>query len=175
MADSEQSLLESAPVVALMGWLVPGAGYLLVGERARGVVTGVTILILFALGLLIGGIRVIDVPGYDRHGKPVRMSSGFRVTSDDRRYNENMSRAIFSGAVLQEVVAKPWFVGQILTGPTCIVAAAISNHVAGAGVPTTKARLNEIGTLYTAVAGMLNLLCVIDASYRAAKRAEERA
>jgi len=31
-----------------------------------------------------------------------------------------------------------------------------------------KARLAEIGTLYTAVAGMLNLLTMIDASYRAA-------
>ena len=31
-----------------------------------------------------------------------------------------------------------------------------------------KARLFEIGTLYTAVAGMLNLLTVIDAAHRAA-------
>jgi hypothetical protein len=32
-----------------------------------------------------------------------------------------------------------------------------------------KARLAEIGTLYTAVAGMLNLLTIIDASHRAAR------
>jgi hypothetical protein len=30
-----------------------------------------------------------------------------------------------------------------------------------------KARLAEIGTLYTAVAGMLNLLTIIDAAHRA--------
>jgi hypothetical protein len=53
-----------------------------------------------------------------------------------------------------------------------ITAAMISDKLAAS--PTyrdieTKARLAEIGTLYTAVAGMLNLLTIIDASHRAGR------
>ena len=38
----------------------------------------------------------------------------------------------------------------------------------------SHARTNELGVLYTAVAGMLNLLAIIDSSYRAAKAGEEK-
>jgi hypothetical protein len=33
--------------------------------------------------------------------------------------------------------------------------------------PASHARVSDIGTLYTAVAGMLNLMAIIDSSYRA--------
>jgi hypothetical protein len=42
-------------------------------------------------------------------------------------------------------------------------------------VPKSHARLAEIGTLYTAVAGMLNLLAIIDSSYRASQEHGENA
>ena len=50
-------------------------------------------------------------------------------------------------------------------------AAVISDQVAQGAYKNieAKARLAEIGTLYTAVAGMLNLLTIIDASARAAQ------
>ena len=49
--------------VAALSWLLPGSGYLLLGQRTRGLVVGITILSLFFLGLLIAGVRVIEVPG----------------------------------------------------------------------------------------------------------------
>src|SRR2546430_12547821 len=58
-----------APLVAIAGWLIPGAGYLLIGQKVRGIVIGVTIICLFLMGMLIAGIRVIDVPGYDDQGR----------------------------------------------------------------------------------------------------------
>jgi hypothetical protein len=44
-----------------------------------------------------------------------------------------------------------------------------SNGPSGAESPgaTSHSRINEIGVLYTAVAGMLNLLAIIDAASRA--------
>src|SRR5205814_996685 len=57
-----------APVVAIAGWLVPGAGYFLIGEKLRGIVIGFTILSLFIFGLLLAGVRVIDLPGFDDTG-----------------------------------------------------------------------------------------------------------
>ena|ERR1044071_8834194 len=126
------------PIVALAQWLVPGAGYWIIGQRARGVTVGVTVLVLFILGLIIGGMRVIDMP-----------------TS----LGDNPVTAIFQ---------KPWFMGQVLAGPISIVSAMIGNEKAG--YVLSHARVNEIGTLYTAVAGMLNLLAIIDSAYRSARQ-----
>ena len=50
------------PIVALATWIVPGSGYWLIGQRGRSLTVGITIIILFVLGLVIGGVRVVDVP-----------------------------------------------------------------------------------------------------------------
>jgi hypothetical protein len=124
------------PIVALASWVIPGAGYWLIGQRARALTVGVTIVALFFLGLLIGGVRVVDPPDS------------------------------YLSSPLNTLVQKPWFIGQILAGPITIIAASVGKS---AGFFASHARVNEIGTLYTAVAGMLNLLAIIDASYRAAR------
>jgi len=138
-------------LVALAGWAVPGLGYGLIGHRARGVVAGATVLLLYVGGLLIGGVRVVDVPGHTYDGAGQLRTAGF-----------TLARA------LPLLMEKPWFIPQSLAGPITFVAASASNRVAAAypGVKTT-ARLYDIGTLYTAVAGMLNLFVVIDAAHRA--------
>src|SRR5215212_2185943 len=123
-----------APIVALATWVVPGSGYWLIGQRARALTVGIRIVCLFVLGLLIGGVKVVETP-------PGLLSSPVNAVSQ-----------------------KPWFVGQILAGPITLATAAIGS---GQEYYASHARMNEIGTLYTAVAGMLNLLAVIDAAYRA--------
>jgi hypothetical protein len=128
-------------LIALAEWVVPGLGYGLQGQRARGLTIGVTIVILFVLGLLIGGVGVVDAPTL---GGP--------------------------GTVFSQIMQKPWFIGQVLTGLPGMIAALCSQHCAA---PVSTGRVNEIGTLYTAVAGMLNLMAVIDSSYRAALRGSE--
>jgi hypothetical protein len=140
---SVHSAAGTPPVVALAGWLVPGAGYWLIGQRGRAITCGVTIIAVFVVGILVSGVRVVQAP--DMSG---------------------------SGNTFQRVLQRPWFIGQVLTGPLGISAAMISDRLAAS--PTyrhieTKARLAEIGTLYTAVAGMLNLLTIIDASHRAGR------
>jgi hypothetical protein len=140
---TENVLNSSPPVVALAGWVLPGLGYWLIGQRGRALACGVTILIVFFGGILIAGVRVVQAP--DMNGP---------------------------GNTFQRVLQRPWFIGQVLTGPMGITAAMISDKLAAS--PTyrdieTKARLAEIGTLYTAVAGMLNLLTIIDASHRAGR------
>ena len=139
MADRD---LPSPPLVALAGWLVPGSGYWLIGQRARGLTIGVTIVVLFVLGIFIAGVRVVEAP--------------------------DMSAA--NQSVFARVLQKPWFLGQALTGPMGLASAYASNKVAESPRyrnVQTKARLAEIGTLYTAVAGMLNLLAIIDSAHRA--------
>jgi hypothetical protein len=165
----------SPPLVALAGWLVPGGGYLLVGERARGLTIGITVVVLFFLGLLIGGVRALEVPGWDEQGRQIRLNErGYKVHPDDASYDR--ADWVLRRSVLSEVRAKPWSIAQVLTGPVAVVGAWWSISAAsdpdGDGERTaagvlSHGRMNEIGVLYTAVAGMLNLLAMIDASHRA--------
>jgi hypothetical protein len=46
----------------ILAWIVPGLGHFLLGERARGLVFALTIHGLFALGMLIAGVRAINPP-----------------------------------------------------------------------------------------------------------------
>jgi len=46
--------------VALLSWLVPGAGYFWLKERKRAVIVFTTIAVTFWLGIYIGSIGVID-------------------------------------------------------------------------------------------------------------------
>jgi hypothetical protein len=117
-------------LVALCGWLIPGAGYWMLGEKMRAAIICVVVLAVFAGGTLIGGIAVVSAP-------------------------DSMSA----------VMDKPWFIGQALAGPISVAAAVKASRLDPDNVSTSRSW--ELGTLYTAIAGMLNLLVVIDATHRA--------
>lgn len=149
-------------LVALAGWVLPGLGYLLVGQRARGLTTGITILGLFVAGLLIGGVRALDPP---------RLPSG---EVDSRQQVPGRS-------FREELMAKPWYIAQVLTGPVGLVASYAAGWAATPDDETDEvpgveshARVNEIAVLYMAVAGMLNLLTIIDSAHRAGRLLEAR-
>ena len=135
------------PLAAALAWLFPGLGHWAIGERARGAIVGLTLLSLFAAGLLVGGLDVVD----------------FRRD-------------------------RIWFAGQALMGPLAIGVERL--HVAldpePIGImrdrkqtyvypfpqpPTATrepeyypsiGRVNELGTLYCTLAGVLNLLVILD-------------
>jgi hypothetical protein len=137
MPDNPDPTLPPPPLVALVGWLIPGAGYFLIGQRARAVTVGITILALFTLGLLIGGVRVVEAP---------------------------------PGYTFQKILTKPWFIPQILAGPVTVATHLAGQKYAPGNEWVSTARVNEIGTLYTAVAGLLNLMAIIDSAYRSGNR-----
>jgi hypothetical protein len=174
MPQSGSNFSAPSPLVAIAGWLIPGGGYLLIGQKLRGIVIGITIVCLFVMGLLIAGIRVIDVPGYDDQGRRVELDSRGMKIDHAARPDVSGEWALWSRP-FSEVANKPWFVGQILAGPICLISAHYSLDLAQPRnpgsiysiVPKTHSRIAEIGTLYTAVAGMLNLLAIIDSAYRA--------
>jgi hypothetical protein len=65
--------------------------------------------------------------------------------------------------VINPVGAKPWYVAQMLNSP----AVAILGYLSSTGAYPVYARPNEIGQIYTSVAGLLNLLCIVNAVYLA--------
>ncbi len=149
-----------APLVALAGWVLPGLGYWLLGQRARALTIGIAVVALFVGGVLLAGVRIVDAP----------QLSGQVAPSD--RAVESRKPDVPLG---RRIMDKPWFLGQVLTGPLGIIAAwgsakAAANPATASIV--SHARIAEIGTLYTAVAGMLNLLAIIDSAARAGEREE---
>jgi len=135
------------PVAALLAVIFPGAGHLFLREYKRGVMVGVGVLGLFFGGMFIGGIDVID-------------------SREDRL----------------------WFVGQALVGPIALGVNAVhqSRKVADRASPTgtrtprpyeqaafnekSIAKMNELGTLFATIAGMLNLIAVLDAAFHSRPR-----
>ncbi|GAF91235.1 unnamed protein product, partial [marine sediment metagenome] len=78
---------------------------------------------------------------------------------------------IGSIGVIDPIGAKPWYVAQIMNSPVVVV---LGHHTAGGGYPV-YGRPNEIGQIYTSIAGLLNLLCIVNAVYLAHLRRAETA
>jgi len=45
------------PLAGLLGWLLPGAGHLFIGERTRGIIFMATLAVTFWAGIAIGGVK----------------------------------------------------------------------------------------------------------------------
>ena len=76
---------------------------------------------------------------------------------------------IGSIGVIDSVGAWPWFLAQVLVSPAVIV---LGYLTAGGGYDV-YARPQEIGQIYTSIAGLLNLLCIVNAVYTAHLRKTE--
>lgn len=143
MAAPEPRVAVSVPVALLMAWVVPGLAHYFLAERLRGVCICAGVWGLFVAGVLIGGVRIVEAPRIEA-ARPV-----------------------------QSVLSSPTFLGQAMAGPVAFVAAYGSKvaaaHPQTAGIKS-HARVNEIGTLYTTVAGLLNVLAMMDAWGRASVR-----
>ena len=70
---------------------------------------------------------------------------------------------IGSIGVIDSVGAKPWYAAQIMTSP----AVAIIARITSSGQHPSYGKPFDIGQIYTSVAGMLNLLCILSAVYMA--------
>lgn len=77
--------------------------------------------------------------------------------------------------VVDPVNAKPWYVAQLMNSPAVLL---LGNHVADTyhlarreGEPASAylvyGRAGEVGQIYTSIAGLLNLLCIVNAVYMA--------
>jgi len=70
---------------------------------------------------------------------------------------------IGSIGVIDSVGAKPWYLAQIMASP----AVKLISQVTRDGQYPSYGKPFDIGQIYTAIAGMLNLLCILSAVYMA--------
>jgi hypothetical protein len=123
----------SAPVAAILAWLLPGLGHWWIGERARGAIFFVVVCVTFWGGVAVGGVRTTVAP------------------------TDN-------GA---------WIAAQLCMGPQTFLAL-YWNHRLETDASEGPKDLNKaawpassIAVVYSGVAGLLNLLVIIDALARA--------
>lgn len=145
------------PAAGILALLFPGAGHWLLGERRRARLIASGVLGLFLTGILVGGIDVVDSKGEDRiwyMGQslvgPLAWSVNFAhqhhfkgvdpETGERRSAYPDETRG--HGGVLRP--AQP-----------------------GERPPNIKsmAKVNELGTLFCTVAGMMNLIVIVDAAF----------
>ena len=114
-----------------------------------GATVAVTIIALFLAGILVGGIRIMDPPGwgqfgymsqlvekYDRRRQQLEGEySRVEPSSSEEEANPGSDGDIPAGPALlteplNELGDKPWYVGQILCGPLTLAASAVSVNAA---------------------------------------------
>ncbi len=141
---STRSPGQFTPLDAVLAWIWPGLGHISRGERRRGLLVMSGVLFLFLSGVLIGGIDSID------------------------RREDAL-----------------WFMAQALCGPIAFVVdfireQVIGHHSAAMSAPIEPwmlhkglGRVNEMGTLYSALAGLMNLVAILDVLYVPTRRLGE--
>ena len=145
-ASKQTPVRRWGPSFAILSWFLPGLGHIALGQRRRGCILMAVILSLWLAGTLIGGIGVFD-----------------RTL---RRENIVGYGQIFMAASI---------------GMDMLVHAKIKSadettidNLDEAPFQPSLARVNEQGTLYTALAGLLNLLVMLDALYHDPRRSQRR-
>lgn len=70
---------------------------------------------------------------------------------------------IGSVGIIDPIGARPWYAAQLMNTP----AVALLARISVTGNYPVYGRPNEIGQIYTSIAGLLNLLCIVNAVYLA--------
>lgn len=152
-----------------LAWLVPGAGHLMLGQRGHGILFAVTIHLLFAAGLFLGGIRAINPPD-----QPIWVYSQFLAgwptlvsTNIERRFvpSQKEIQDEYLAAVDQRGIKRP----EAVFGDTKELQkleAFAKEYLREHPLATYDPKVQDVGAVYCGIAGMLNLLVLIDVVLR---------
>ena len=144
---------------AILAWLVPGAGHFYQGRKTKGLLFFVCILSTFGYGLWLGGGRVVYAqwgPTAEDKRMPYFCQLGAGVAALPALYqavrfrNEGLVDAVEQRAIQREPRFWDWFMAPP-RGPELDELNYAYN------------RRFELGTVYTMIAGLLNLLVIFDA------------
>ena len=75
-----------------------------------------------------------------------------------------------SVGVIDPIGAKPWYAAQLMNSPAVF----FLGRIGATGNYPVYGRPNEIGQIFTSIAGLLNLLCIVNAVYMAHQQAVGR-
>lgn len=151
------ALLGRGWLAFVLAWALPGLGHWWVGERRRALLIGASVLGLFFGGLLVGGLDAVD----QTEDGPWFLAQAW-----------NGPVAFIADFANEQLLKRPGRFGELLPSPgpaTTPGGPPIElrvNSLKGVGV------VNDVGTLYIALGGLMNLVAMLDAGARARRRAE---
>lgn len=160
-------------MAGILAFAIPGGGHFYLGERSRGVLIGLGVLGLFVGGMLIGGIDVVD-----RSENPIWFAGQAIVgpVAFATDYIHQNYVKVIDPSTRQPRTAHPELhdaQGRVISpaeirGPGGVAVAAPPGTPPESG--KSLGRMNELGTLFGAIAGMLNLIAIIDATFHTRRR-----
>lgn len=156
--------LRNRPLAALLAWLVPGAGHFYQRRYAKGAIYSVSILALWFFGFWVGGAHVVYASRHEgdhRWHYYAQVGAGVvALPALIQTRHINSHEQIRDGvAVTREDYRPLW--GGFMAPPRRPVSEENTDQVSawyaryGAGF--------EMGTWYTMIAGLLNVLIIYDA------------
>ena len=176
-----------SPKGLLLGLIFPGAGHMATGQVARGLLVAIGVLGLFFGGIFIGGIDVIDSEedriwfiGEALVG-PIAFGVDYAHQNRFKAYDPS-ALGVSSQAELDRMVRRSAYPSETrvttaitLSGGQVVTIPYFQPAGPGQARPNKKSigKINELGTLFATIAGMMNLIAVIDAAFPSPRRKEQ--
>ena len=150
MAHAQHPIpLRNPRTAAFLAWLIPGAGHVYQGRTGKGILYAVCILTLYFLGLAMGEGKIV----YWRWVNPLNNPEKFCLYYLGQFFVGLPALPALIQGTLQHFDARPLFGGFM----------AVPDQNVLNGLHPRLGKLVEIGSMYTAVAGLLNILAIYDA------------
>jgi len=141
--------LRNPLLAALLAWLVPGGGHLYQGRRGKAILYAICILGLYLMGMAMGEGKIV----YWRWINPFNNPEKFCIYYLGQFFVGLPALPALIQGTLQYFGHDP-ILGGFLAEPSQTVLN---------GLHPRLGKLVEIGTIYTTVAGLLNILAIYDA------------
>lgn len=148
------------PAAGIAAFLVPGLGHVVLGQYRRGALVALGVLGLFFSGLFVGGIDAVD-SREDALWFFAQAPTGV-VAFGTNYIHQNRYKGI-----------DPTSRGGLRRMPNPGESINEKGVIVTGGNPPAQrslARVHEMGILFTAVAGLLNVLAIIDAMFPTPER-----
>lgn len=177
------------PLAAVLAFILPGLGHYSLGYTKRGVLIFAGVMGLFVTGLLVGGIDSVDREedfiwflGQGLVG-PTALAVDFVHQRHFKVYDPvyRRWRSANPDEFRNPITRHPVTISVDTTGRTSAdIRDATGNlvrTVSPAYPPNVKSlgRMNELGTLFTTIAGFMNLVAILDALWHVPNPRRKRA
>lgn len=140
--------LRNRYLAAFLAWLVPGSGHIYQGRTAKGILYGLCILSLYFLGFALGDGKIV----YWRWVNPMQNPDKFCLHYVGQFFVGLPALPALVQSTLNHYGLQP-ILGGFMAEPSQNVINGLQRY----------GKLIEVGTIYTTVAGLLNVLAIYDA------------
>ncbi|MCJ7544251.1 MAG: hypothetical protein MUP47_06755 [Phycisphaerae bacterium] len=140
-----------AALAMILAWIVPGAGHVYIGRPVRGIILCVTLAATFWAGVAMGGVMTVD-PVNERWWFIGDLLTGVHGLAA-WQLQQHTWRGLADGDVLRRQA--------ILSHDSLHAAAVMDQKLQERGLALT-APTDTVARAYSGIAGLLNLMCIID-------------